>query len=495
MADAELASESRRRGIVAVVLAAWIGVAGCSQAPAPAKSSTPATLTVGFGLTTGTGAQAGMRQAALNIALEGMVAFGSDGRPQPWLADSWRTSSDGLTWHLSLRRGVKFHDGKAVDAAVIRDILLARLPGYLGTAFGDIRSISASGDHEIEVSLERRSTFLLEGLGLPIQLPGAATAGTGPFLTDPSAGDDIQMIANDGYHGGRPLIDRIVLRPYSSVRAAWADLLRGRVDMLYDVGVDAIDLLQPSRNTIVYRFERPYSLLVILNTQRAPLKDAAVRRALNAGIDREAIVQNALRGYGSPQDGPVWPHHWAYNPELPRFQYHPRAVPNTRGRTSFRLLYAEPSHERLALLLQRQLQEIGVDVTLETLELDQALAKVQKGDFDAFLADAGQGPVLLRPYLFWKSGSPVNWGQYSNAEVDQALDDIRAAASDDEYRRAVAEFQRAIVDDPPAIFLAWSERARAVSTRFDVPVEAGRDILSTLRLWRPVGGAQRAALN
>ena len=48
-------------------------------------------------------------------------------------------------------------------------------------------------------------------------------------------------------------------------------------------------------------------------------------------------------------------------------------------------------------------------------------------------------------------------------------------------------FQRAIVDDPPAIFLAWSERARAVSTRFEVPVEPGRDILSTLRLWRPVG--------
>jgi hypothetical protein len=49
----------------------------------------------------------------------------------------------------------------------------------------------------------------------------------------------------------------------------------------------------------------------------------------------------------------------------------------------------------------------------------------------------------------------------------------------------VAALQRAIVDDPPAIFLAWSQRARAVSTRFHVPVEPGRDILSTLRLWRP----------
>ena len=56
------------------------------------------------------------------------------------------------------------------------------------------------------------------------------------------------------------------------------------------------------------------------------------------------------------------------------------------------------------------------------------------------------------------------------------------------YRAGVAAFQRAIVDDPPAIFLAWSERARAVSTRFDVPVEPGRDILSTLRS----GGRRRS---
>jgi hypothetical protein len=49
-----------------------------------------------------------------------------------------------------------------------------------------------------------------------------------------------------------------------------------------------------------------------------------------------------------------------------------------------------------------------------------------------------------------------------------------------------------MVDDPPAIFLAWSERARAISTRFDVPVEPGRDILSTLRLWRPIDQARYA---
>jgi hypothetical protein len=70
--------------------------------------------------------------------------------------------------------------------------------------------------------------------------------------------------------------------------------------------------------------------------------------------------------------------------------------------------------------------------------------------------------------------------------VDAALDAIRHAPNDDAYKAGVAAFQKAIVDDPPAIFLAWGERARAVSTRFELPpVEPGVDILPTLRLWRP----------
>jgi len=129
-------------------------------------------------------------------------------------------------------------------------------------------------------------------------------------------------------------------------------------------------------------------------------------------------------------------------------------------------------------------------VDLQAVPVDRAMARVQAGDFDAWLAPTAIGPTLVRPYMFWHSSGPLNWGHYSNPEVDSSLDSIRHAASDDEYKAGVAAFQRAIVDDPPAIFLAWSERARAVSTRFEVPVEPGRDILSTLRLWRPAAPMQ-----
>jgi ABC-type transport system substrate-binding protein len=149
----------------------------------------------------------------------------------------------------------------------------------------------------------------------------------------------------------------------------------------------------------------------------------------------------------------------------------------------------------MALEVQRQLQEVGVVLTLEAVSGSELLERLDAGNFECALADIISGPNLLRPYWFWHSDGPFNWGRFKSAQIDQALDGVRHASNDDDYRHAVSAFQQAILDDPPAIFLAWSERARAVSTRFEVPVEPGRDILSTLRSWRPAADKVRDSTN
>jgi peptide/nickel transport system substrate-binding protein len=158
-------------------------------------------------------------------------------------------------------------------------------------------------------------------------------------------------------------------------------------------------------------------------------------------------------------------------------------------------LFPDASLERLALEVQRQLRAVEIDLDLELTTLDQFYQRTETGDFDIALADARTGPNLLQAYQFWHSGSPNNWGHFSRPAVNAALDSIRHAPDDAAYKAGVEAFQRAIVDDPPAIFLAWSERARAVSARFEVPVEPGRDVLRTLRFWRPVGDRLQASRN
>jgi peptide/nickel transport system substrate-binding protein len=458
-------------------------MAGCGSKPSPAPTiSSPTTLTIGLGLAPGESAGAEIPSIVRNLAFEGLVAFHPDGRPDGRIAESWMPAPDGRTIRVKIRHG-KFHDGEAITASTIRDILVRRLPGYMGPAFDDVEQIRAVAEDELEFSLKQPSAFLIESLDLAIVKGDESPIGTGPFrpANTNDRADQVEMIAHEGHYAGKPSIDRIVLKSYESVRAAWAELLRGQVDMLYDVGIDGRDSLASSTRVNVFEFQRPYAYTVILNVNTPTLRSANVRRALNNAINRAELISNGLRGRGIPADGGVWPQHWAFNPSSTRFRYEPQMLSGLK----FICMFVRGStNERVALALEQQLRAVGVELVLEPLATDELLDRLNSGKFEATLIDVANGP-LVRPYLRWHSAGPQNLGHYSNSAVDKALEAIRHAANDTEYRAGVSAFQDAIVSDPPAIFLAWSERARAVSSRFQVPAEPGRDILTTLRSWRP----------
>jgi peptide/nickel transport system substrate-binding protein len=471
-----------------------IAATGCVGSGARNSQAEPVTLKVGFGNASG-----GIKAVARNIALERLVRNARDGRTLPGLVESWNASSDGLTWRIRLRPSARFHDGKVADADVVRRIIQTRLPDALGPAFEDVADIRKVSDRELEIVLKKRSTFLMEQLGEfaieePGEEPGSALSGTGPFYVSSEHGNEIELRANASYSGGKAPIDRIVIKPYASVRSAWADMLRGKVDLVYDVGVDALDSLQSSSDVKVFNFQTRYAYMVLLNVQKPYLRDPAFRRQLNAAIDRDALVADALRGHGAPAVTAVWPRHWAYSAELPRFRYAPYPVAGP-SRRHLRCIYSEPAYERLAIALRSQLQAIRVDLDLEQVTDEELGARLETGNFDAFLTESLQGPNMLWPYLFWHTGAPYNHGRFSSTQVDTALDTIRHAADDPTYQAGVAAFEGAMVNDPPAIFLAWRERARAVSTRFHVPGDAGADVLFTLREWRPAGDARAARGN
>jgi len=483
--------------VAAGAAAVCLLLAGCAYPPNGNGAVASSTLRIGFGLTPGTTPEIGIRQAARNLALEGLVTVWRDGRTRANLAESWALIANPLAWRIHLRKSARFHDGTPVDAGIIREILRVQLPRALGPASEDVADIKALSDRDLELTLRRASPFPMERLDdAVIQKPEPAVPGvtpiaigTGPFAIVSQGGKEIEMRANESFYDGRPLIDRVIIKPYDSVRAAWADLLRGEVDMVYEVGVDALDSLEASSAIKTFTFQRGYAFLMLLNTHQPYLADPGLRRTLNEAIDREALARDALRGHGAPAEGPVWPRHWAYSAELPRFSFRPRPV-LAHGRLRLKCLFVELSHERLAIMIQRQLREVGVDLELEAVSTaEEVTTRMAKGDFDAVLADYREGPNLARPYLLWHTGSPNNYGRYSNERVDAALDTIRHATSDDSYRAGVAAFQRAMIDDPPAIFITWRERARAVSTRFAVPPDPDTDVLTSIHRWRPVAAA------
>ncbi len=451
--------------------------------------------------------EVGVDQAVQTFSVEGLAKVAADGRPGARLAKGWTVAQDGLSVLVDLRPNLRFHDGSQVSAEVVADVLRQSLPSFMGVAYEDVSGIEATSAEQVKITLHRPSTFLLESLEAPIRKPALPSVGTGPFISTAST-NGAELVANPDYYLGRPKVDRIVVNVYPSVRTAWAEMLRDHVDMVWDVGVNLLESLQQATTVQVFSYVRNYQYLVLLNPKSGALRSQAVRRRLNASIDRDAFIRDALDGHGIPSHGPIWPQHWAIlgNPtELahPRQSSLPAAASTQPSEVEdqrqigvkFTCLVAG-EHERMGLVISRQLRDVGIEMTLVEASVDRIRSALVQHDFDAVLVDAISAPSMFRPYLWWHSRGSLNRGLYSSADVDDALDSVRHALSDDEYRRGVAKFEQSVAMDPPAIFLAWAERARVVSRRFEVPdVESRIDVLGTLRMWRPRATPSQARIN
>ncbi len=510
---------TRRSGARVITIAGLVAagalLAGCRGAPPPRQPSTlPVRLAVAYAdsrLTDKPGS--GIATLVSFLTTERLLTIARDGRLEPNLAVPTR-SADGMTWTFDLRPKLKFHDGTLVTAPVVAEALRNWIQSDppISPGMRDVERIDAVDDRTFVVHMRRPSTLFPEALGfIPIVSPtpagqdglAAPANGSGAFklVSQRPGGATLEAFAE--YHGGRPLIDEVDIRLYPNSRNAWGALMRGEIDFLYDVAPEAQEFVERQSTTQVKPFLRPYVYAMGFNIRHPQLRNRNVRVALNLAVNRGDLLDVALHSHGSTAASHVWPRHWAYDHALPRPAFAPGqasqmldaeglVVPrHTRGHTPNRFSFTcllpagDMRFERMALMLQRQLIEVGVDMRLEVLEPQQLAQRLSSGQFDAFLFELASGQVFDWVYWFWHSGREHRpWVNTGYRGADAALDRIRGALTDAEMKAAVHELQKVFAEDPPAVFLCWSETARAVNRRFEVPPTSDRDIFSTLTQWR-----------
>jgi len=477
------------------VITVICATASC-RSPETATSQPSSTLRMGLGQVS-SNPLTGLRQLSTNLSLEGLARTAEDGHMLPSLAESWTVAPSARQISIRLRSNVKFHDGSPFDAAAVATLLPDTLSAFMGPKLFRGVTVKPSGPNTIEIGFQQAPSFMIEALEAQIRKPGPTIVSTGPFMVAPDSTAELRAFKD--YYLGRPAIDRITIQSYQSVRAAWADMLRDRVDMLYDVGRDALDSMTTATNVSVYTSTRKYQYLIAFNSRSEALRSKTIRQALNMAIDSDAIVRTALNGQGVPSHGPFWMRHWALRSDLPWFQYDPQQAAALLGKSSleFKLLVPPDAvYERLALEVKRQLRAVGVVVTVDQVSVDRLFEAIKAHSFDAVLMEGISGSTLFRPFQFWHSEGVMNPGGLGNASADEALDRLRVAASDEAFKAAAAGVQQVFMSDPPAVFLAWSQIARAVSKRFNVVTDPARpDVLGTMRLWTPAAAERQASRN
>ena len=447
------------------------------------------------------------------LSLEGLTQLGEDGRAVPRLAEKWQW--EGTKLRVTLREGVTFHDGTPLTASLAATILRDAIsrPGNqsLYPSFLDVASISVDGDHQLIFEVKQPTAFLPENLELPL---GVGIVGTGPYRVVKDEASEIALERFDEYHLGAPRIRNVIIRPFQTLRTAWTSLLRGDIDMVSNVPPEAVEFISNDDIQVV-SFVRHYQYLVAFNSKTPQFRSPAVRRALNVAIDRDALIKNVLHGRGISATGPLWPRHWAIDPSVTPYRFDraqaitllqqagikpniPSNVPNARVRFTCMIPANFTLLERVALEVQRQLYGAGVDMQFEVVPPREFNARIGEGRFEAILIDIVSGPTLERGFQFWRSTrhyQGLNVFGYENPEADRIFEVLRASENEASVRSATSRLQQVLLDDPPALFLAWSEKTRAVSKAFGIVQEAGRDPIDPLyTIWRWTGAEPRQAL-
>jgi peptide/nickel transport system substrate-binding protein len=442
------------------------------------------------------------------LSVESLMQLGVDGRPLPKLAESWWWAKGGRELNVNLRPGIKFHDGTPLTASLAAAIIgaAAAIPSNRAvyTSFVDVTSVQSRGDRQLVFELSQPSAFLPDDLEFPLT-HGSPAVGTGPYRIVTQDNSGVVLDRFDKYYLGTPNIARVVIKPFDALRTAWTSLLRGEVDMVTDVPPDAVEFIR-NNDVRVVSFGRRYQYLVAFNSRHTPFNSPIVRSALNMAVDRDALIRGALQGRGIPSTGPLWPKNWAYNASVTSYRFDPglaASLLNSAGlhadkrpgdrQSRFRFTCLIPENftvlERVALEVQKQLYNVGVDMQFEVVPSKEFDARIREGKFEAILIDMISGPTIGRSYMFWRSTRRfprgLNVFGYENLEAERLFDVLSTSTNEIATQSAFIRLQQVLVDDPPALFLAWNERSRAVRRDFQVVQDPQRDPADPVyTIWR-----------
>ncbi|MBL8837430.1 MAG: ABC transporter substrate-binding protein [Alphaproteobacteria bacterium] len=460
---------------IRTVAAALLAIVGLAAAPLSAQTPRD-TVTLGMALEPPTldpttGAAQAIREVTLGNIFEGLVRIDAQGRIQPGLAESWGITPDGLTYTFRLRAGVTFHNGVAFEAAHVKATFeRAMAPDSTNAQkwiFQPIASIATPDPRTVAITLRQPMANFLFGLGWgdavifePSTIANNRTnpVGTGPYrFVRWARGDRIELERYDGYRDRANLpIRRAVFRFMSDPQAQMAALRAGDIDGVTNFGAyEAVDLFRNDPRFRVTVGNTEGETILALNNGRPPFNDVRVRRAVAHAIDRAAIIQGAMSGFGTPIGSHFSPNHAAYVDLTGTYPHDParaRALLAEAGhpnglQVTLRLpppVYARRGGEIIAA----QLAAVGIRATIEPVEFAQWLQQVfQRRDFDMTIISHTE-PLDIDIYA-----RETYYFSYAKPEFRALIERINATVDETQRNALYQQAQRMLAEDSVNGFL------------------------------------------
>lgn len=428
-----------------------------------------------------------------SLMFDSLIWRDASGEAIPWLATDWALSDDGLTWAITLRDGVSWHDGEpfTVDDVIFSVEYYQAHPGAGWGAIQpeEIESMTRLSDNQVEFHLKRPyAPFMQTTLQAMFIIPqhvwetvedpktyaeDDAWVGTGAyFLTEFSPEEGTYLFeANPDFFLGQPYVSSIAYVPVSDPILALAN---GEIDAF-----DAAD--GTTDETLAPFSEAPYTILEGAGVWGAflqfnlsgdtPLADVRVRQAIAHALDRQMIIERVMLGraeMGNP--GYLPPASPYYNPDVPGYAYDPdraRALLEEAGYdgTPITLTYSPEMSQglgspRLVEIVEAALAEVGIPLEFETMDKTSIIAAADEGNYEMMLYGFGgleADPDHVRRSFSSASPTALIPG-YANADFDELAEAQLSVADDADRREIVDQMQVILAEDLPTLPLYYPKR-------------------------------------
>lgn len=440
----------------------------------------------------------GSFKVTVNI-LETLVRCEKEGdQIVPGLAESWRSSEDGLTWEFKLRQGIQFHDGTVLNASAVVfnferwmdaeneyhngpfsywNYIFGGFPGF-------VKSVKAVSAYSVEIKLSKPYAPFLNALAMPafgIASPKAIReyrgnlyehpVGTGPFkLKEWIPDKSIVLVRNDRYWNGSAKVKEVEFRVIPSSKKRLEELSLGEIHIADHLSPEDIAGIKFDPNLHMYLRPSFNVGYLAMNNGVSPYDNRDVRAAISHAINKEKLINDVFDNMAKPANTFMPPFLWGYNDNLETYEYDTERAKQLLAKAGFPEGFETtlwvmdaardyfPKPMQVAQFIRENLKQVNIDAEIKVFNWNEYLNRIHNGEHQLALigwtGDYTDPDNFLYTMLASENAKPGLAGNYSfyrSKEADQLLAQARQTTNM-VFRRSLYRSVQEIVNyDAPSV--------------------------------------------
>lgn len=414
------------------------------------------------------------------LMFDTLVRVNEQGQPSPLLASSWQVTDEGA-WEFTLQQGVQFHDGTDFTSADVKYsldwVLNPENTAPWAGRIGLVSDVVVVDDYTVRVHTKEPYAALLQGL-MVIHIvpegyydgeydPSTSPVGTGQYSFVAWAPDDyleVEAVANS-WHGATNVGKiRFIEMPAANTRTA--ALRAGEIEVAYAIPPEQTAELERAGIGVDYQLIGHSMTVTLVGARSEILADKRVRQAINYAVDKEAIVEFLMEGFGRELAGQlVGPDGFGFTPDVEAYPYDPERARELLAEAGypdgFSIGFSATNGNYLkdrevAQAVVDMLREVGIDAQMEALEQGVWAEGLYSNTLEPMFMIAWQySPAMdaALPYTYFQC-NPRSFADYlCNEEFDSLMDAAQQAFDVSEREALLQQAAAVLREEAPILFL------------------------------------------